>query len=812
MEVNKLYQLIKFNSYDNIQISINESGLYAGLDQEGTILVWREDETSNWNIISIIIPPKINIKWIQWVINRNELCFVYQDLLIIWDPFENKLLQEIEYNLISNSIYYYQDIYLITGEDGSISRWNGNELVEISKGGRISWIDNHLFSYPSKIELVEGDLVARDVHMNRHEKQLSRQFRKKTEGSVSSNILMQGEYDFDKYFPSQYVHRFKDKELIVLLIADPFVIYQTEDILLIQYLDGLKNKNLLINNSNFIVINAKDKIILKNSKIEFIVYWDGRALKSKTSENYYKEDPRSIDNAPSYLFINHDHVQNGRINVEQSLLWIRDFYGNYVYFDLLGLKTIIVDSVQYKDPKTKIMINKDLSYLLEWNKGNRYPNGRLFSRDLYTGELKLIYNRSDGITDPSHRSLVIEAWSCIHLFVYYKKRRERIKLSLSSLYCLLDSISRSSHEETFVHHQIREEINFISYGDLEIDINKKKTVYRGISPIWKVDYNKNILITINHDGHCYVWDIINNIPISSFKQNLPHSIEISPNKSLIAIISFNVRSTEFVTGSKGKVSTDYPIIQLTVHDYETKKTYRKSMRFPTHMQEFIVQTDFDEAANKFHFRFPSYIDNRNIISVVFDDSINKFHIINPSSAKRYWQKHDEDSSSEGIEFHITPHPEVNREMRKRKYYFLDYSLVHKTDDLLIVHAEIDIIEMKQLSSNPIYDEANSVTLQLPFYNDQLREITILEDNANLIRNSEYINLNKIMIFPKVMELNLDELPTEGPHLERIKVFILNILRTNSYHTNYGITYASQYYHEFHEKLLDKLREIEMLIS
>ncbi len=791
---------------------MNESDLYAVLDKEGTILVWMEDATSNWNIISIIIPPKMNINWIQWIINKNELIFVYQGYLMIWDPFENLLLHELEYNLIPHSIYHYQDIYLITSENGSISRWDGNKLIEISKAGPISWINENLFSFPNKIEFIEGDLVSSEIQMNRQEKQLSRQFRKIIEENVNLDIFLQGVYDFDKYFLPQFVHHFKDKELIIILVVNPFIVYQTEDIVIIQYMGDLNEKYIIINNTNFIISKAREKIILKNSDCEKIIYHDGNALKVKTSEKYFLEDSRSIENAPSYLFANHNQFQYGRINTEKSLMWIKDFHGSYVYFDLLGLETKIVDSVEYKDPKTKIMINEDLEYLLEWYKGNRYPNGRLFTRNLNTGELKLIYNQSDEITEPSQRSLVVNEWTCIGLFVYYKKKRKEIRLSLSSLYCILDRISRSSYEESFKHYQIREEINFIGYGDLVIEINKKKTVYHGISLIWKVDYSKNVLITVNYDGHCYVWNIIDNIPVSNFKQNTPHSIEIAPNKSLIAIISFDIKSTEFITEDKNRVSTDFPVIQLTVHDYEKNNTYRKSMRFPTHMQEFIVQVDFDEAANKFHFQFPSYIDNSNIISVLFDDTSNKFQIINPSSAKRYWQKHDEDASVEGFEFRVISHPEINREMTKRKYYFLDHSLVLRANDMLIVHAELDITQMKQLSSNPMYDEVNSVKMQMPFYNDQLKEIIILEENANLIRNDEFINLDSIVNFPKVLELNLNELPSNSSHLERIKNFILNVIRTKSYHSNYGIAYASQYYHEFHEKLLDKFRDIETLNS
>jgi hypothetical protein len=789
---------------------MSESGLYAGLDKEGTILVWKEDDTSNWKIISIIIPPKININRVQWIINSKELCFIYKDYLVIWDPFENKVLHEFEFNLISHSIYYYKGIYLITGENRIISTWDGIELNEVSKSGPISWIDNQLFSYPNKIEFFEGELVIREIQMNRQERQLSRQFRKLTDGNLNLDVYVKGDYQLDNIFPSQLAHLIKNKELILILVEDPFIIYQTDEFILIRYFEN--SKYFLIKNANFIVLKVRDKLILKNSKMEHVIFWDGKALKIKTSDEYFLEDPRSILNAPSYLFANHDHIEYGRINIEQSLLWMKDFHESYTYFDLLGLDTKIVDSVSYKDPKTKIMINKKLNYLLEWNKGNRYPNGLLFLRHLNTGELKLIYNRSDGGKDTTHKSLVIQAWTCIRLFTYYKKRRKQIKLSLSSLYCILDKIGRSTQIESFKYHQIREEINFISYGDLEIENNKRKTAYHGISPIWKVDYERNILITINYDGHCYIWDLINNVPISSFTQGIPHSIEIAPNKSLIAIISFDVKTTEFITASSDKVSTDYPIILLTVHDFGNKKTYRKSMRFPTHMQEFIVQVDYDQAANKFHFQFPSYIDNRNIISVLFDDAVNKFQIINPSSAKRYWQKHDEELSNEGSEFIVTTHPEVNREMRSRDYYILDYSLVRKADDLLIVHAEIDIIEMQQLSSNPLYDESNSIRIQLPFYNDQMKEITILEDTADLLRNVDFINLHPIDSLPKVLELNLNELPTDRSHLDRIKVFILNILKTNSFHTNYGITYASQNYHEFHEQLIEKLREIEVLTN
>ncbi|MHA2250883.1 MAG: hypothetical protein ACXAD7_11005, partial [Candidatus Kariarchaeaceae archaeon] len=498
---------------------------------------------------------------------------------------------------------------------------------------------------------------------------------------------------------------------------------------------------------------------------------------------------------------------------------------DHFFIDLFENNGVIFSDT-FQNIITTVYVNENGKSVVEWLPGSRYPEGTLIQREINNPDNKnILYDLSELPRSKSENfelgtskqvsftqdqlqeidasfPLIIPSWSHVELFVHYHGEHYSQSLSISTINLLFNSWSESKHATKLEYqHDLSPSHAFIQFGDLKFTYKGKDLVFEGIAPIWQFDEKLGLLVTVSVDAHAYIWNLKedNCLPIGNFKINIPHSIEISPDGRMIAAISFSISEAKMLgrtptseSTSTPSIKTLYPLINLYIYNVHKQKRYKRSIRFPTHLNRLKTTISINFQEDAIVFSFPSFLDLDNYSTMIFDLYSNKFSKQSVSSISRYWKSHSKNSPvnqlSKGEEYPIEPHPEIKREYSQRPFYLLDKDLIRKSDQILIASAEVAPQIIPQLSTSEIYTLKDTSEIRLPFSPNRNKPIYLSTDDSKLFQIKTYLKLPRLKHFPVFHTIPIVLGGKSIGYLQRLKRFIQRIIDDECIHNENGIAF------------------------
>jgi len=569
----------------------------AIVDSKNSILIWTQlddifpPKVNHGSLVSIILNQFQDIQKISWVVGEETLVIKELDRLILWDPINNN---EIFSMKSSDELYFVKKIddkYIMCTPTGRLILFNQHMMeIQPSKGDLIWTTESSIVIYPYKYSFSEGQFIRDELIPDKFDRRAKRFLRgansRKFENVFAIEIQQLKQQNYA--IPPHYLYQFNDLDPILVVTLENGIFVKSSTVaLLIDIENGSFSK--LPESLSIITENDSSKkyfkIISPNNEYQLAVV--NNTLIQNNLVDLLKQDELELNNIIYSL-----QAESGpefdltHINFLSGYICIPDYYNNHILYDLLTNIRYLVNETQQRK-FIRLFVDIETNYLLEWDKGNGYPEGKLYYHGLTDDKDELIYdfqkshlivettnsNTVDNISQVrlvENNPLIIPAWTKMDLYVYYKDKKFQTSISLSSFFMILNKwISLDSINEIELEEKNPRGYAFIKYGNLNLTYKNKTYFLEGISPVWDYRQDLGLLAVASFDEKIYLWNLEEYLPVVSFKIGLPFSIEISPSGRYVFTLSFGLTNMAINDESR-QFSFDYPKITITVFDVNKK--------------------------------------------------------------------------------------------------------------------------------------------------------------------------------------------------------------------------------------------------
>lgn len=796
--------------------------MVALVDSNDSILIWKQHEDiippsgKNGLIVSIIVNQFHDIQNISWVLGEETLAIKELDRLILWNPINNSEIFSIKN---TDDLYFVkkiEDKYIMCTPNGRLILFNEHMMEIQPSKGELIWVnESSIVVYPYKYSFSEGHFIRDDLILDKFDRRAKRFLRgansRKFENvyAIETKQLKQQDYAI----PPQYLYQFNDLEDILVVTLEHGIFVKSSTIaLLIDYENKSFSKltnplSIIMESSN---LNNYFKILSPNCEYR-IMQVDNKLVQSKLLD-LVKEDELELNNLIYSLQAeSNPEMDFTHLNFQLGFIWIPDYYNNHVLHDLLTNTRYFVNETHHRK-FIDVFVDSETNYMLEWEKGNGFPEGQLYFHGLNVDKNELIYDfqKSQLIHEAANLNsldntaqlqlveknpIIIPSWTMIDLYVYYKEKKFLTPLSLSSLFMIMNKwISLDSiNDFDFVEKNPRG-YAFIKYGNLNLKYENKSYFLEGISPIWDYRSDLGLIAVASFDEKIYLWNLDEYLPVISYKIGLPYSIEISPSGRYVFTLSFGLTNMTISEESR-QFSFDYPKITVTIFDVKKNKRYSRSLRFPTHLVSPKISVKLTSEKTELSVIIPSYIDKQSTIELIFDTVKEHFQVKPENSKITFTETHSYRKGlsqiKDGNEFPVEKHPEIKREYANHLSFIHEYSLYRKSDNRIIASSLSNTITVEQISTEEIFFHQEKVSLEMPFYNDKMKPIYIDSQYKEQLQSLKLIKLSKSNELPILHTHSLVYRNRNQAYLIRFAKFLENILTSNQIHTPQGISFFAE---------------------
>lgn len=805
------------------QVSLSEKQLVAIVDNHGTIIIWKQHDNflppsgKNGSLVSIVINQFENIQRIVWVHGEESLVVKETEKITLWDPYNNVPLFSITN---TDDLYFVkkiEDKYIMCTPSGKLILFN-QHMVEIQpSSGELIWItEASIIVYPYEYLIDDGQFIRQDLEETRIDRRLRRHLRgansKRYEFvfGIEERSIVQSSIKI----PDQYIYRFDEETvLFVMTLHNGIFIKNTSSTLIID--DSIDSFALSPVSQCIISEHEKNPAYLKilSPDNEYRVVQKSGRIVIESLIDVMKADDFRLQNLPQSLLVPYQPDPSyTHIDLKLGLLWVPDFYSSHILYDLLSNTQYLISNTKH-NKFVQIFADSEIEYLLEWEKGMGYPEGKLVYHDLSEDKIQVLYDfdKASLIVESSvfnkeentsqiqilkKNPIIIPAWYKLSLFVYYEDKRFESTISLSAFYMMLSKwMSLMSVDTAQFTDKNPRGYAFVKYGDLSISFEGKSYQFEGISPIWDYRQDLGLIAFASYDGNLYLWDLEQYLPILSFRVGLPYTIEISPSGRYILILNFGMTELQIQTDENDiQFKTEYPNISIIIFDITKNKKFSRSYKFPTHLKSPKIKSQLKHEDRFLQVQFPSFIHKGSNVTVTFDTTNNKFDTKYENSKITFKETHSYQGShsqiKEGLEFPLEPHPEIIREYQNHKAEIHDLTMYRKKDNLVIASALKNTITVSQISTEEIFLHKTKISLDMPFYGGKMRPIYIDSDYQNLINEGKFHKLDRELSLPSFHIQSLAYKNRNKSYLKRLSIFLKEIITSNQVHSINGISFYS----------------------
>ncbi len=796
--------------------------MVALVDSNDSILIWKQHEDAvppngkNGSIVSIVINQFHDIQNICWVLGEETLAIKELDRLILWNPINNSEIFSIKN---TDDLYFVKKIddkYIMCTPKGRLILFNEHMMeIQPSKGDLIWVNESSIVVHPYIYSFSEGHFIRDELIANKFDRRAKRFLRgansRKFENvyAIETQQLKQQDY----VIPPQYLYRFNDLDDILVVTLEHGIFVRSSTIALLIDHEN-KSFSKLTNPLSIITESANPVNYFKiiSPKYEYLLMKvDNKLIQSKLVD-LVKDDELDLNNLIYSLQADSKpEMDFTHINFKSGFLWIPDYYNNHVLYDLLANTRYLVNETQHRK-FVNVFVDSEINYLLEWEKGNGFPEGRLYFHGLNEEKNEVIYDfqKSQLIHESSNLSsldnsaqlqlveknpVIIPAWTKIDLYVYYKDKKFLTPVSLSSFFMMMNKwISLASISDFDIVEKNPRGYAFIKYGNLNLNYEDKTYFLEGISPIWDYRSDLGLIAVASFDEKIYLWNLEEYLPVISYKIGLPYSIEISPSGRYVFSLSFGLTNMTINDESR-QFSFDYPKITVIIFDVTKNKRYSRSLRFPTHLISPKVSVKLKNEKKELSVIIPSYIDKHSRIELIFDTVKEQFQVKPENSKITFNETHSYKRShsqiKDGNEFPIEKHPEIKREYTNHLSFIHEYSLYRKSDNRIIASSLNNTITVEQISTEEIFFHQEKVSLEMPFYNEKPKPIYVDSQYKEQLQPVKLIKLDKSNELPILHAHSLAYKNRNQAYLNRFTKFLESILTSNQVHTQRGISFFSE---------------------
>jgi len=830
------HHFVNFDFESRMMITHNENGFTAAYDYKNTIIIWKNNEhgpnLSEGRLISIIIDQFPSIDQLQWVQFTNDLLIRTGDRLILWDIFTNSEKQSF---LTTDPIFYAKVIslgLLIVKTNGKFSLYTKeSEITSQITSDLILDIPEGILVYPTIFYVEEGEWLESEVSMSIGNRFLRRRLESANNIQINGDLIQIGEDEIEELtFPEGYQHLLNDIGLLVVSMIGEYYL-----------LSGKHQSFLLTSGENQQVVHIMDNMQLMPSNIDHyyiirsalsdarIVLKEGSLIKENIDQDLHQADIRLDHTPPSFFIDNHQDLRYARFNEKYGLLWFPDYREDYVFFDLFAQTGSIFSNIG-RQRNTYILVNKQATHILEWQRGEHYPSGTLRLWDILDPDSppQIIYDVDlatkridedeflEGELADIDFPMILPSWNKIELWGYTTEPLFSHEISYSQYYLMLDHLSQSDNAEILEYpSSIPEKIAFIFFGNLHLSVREKNISFENIYPEWTFHAESGLLAYFTIDEYCYVINTFDPhlLPIYSFSANFPYIIKILHHGKYLLYLSFDLRETTFSThpqdGYADTITTLFPYLVIDIHNLSTQKSKRRSVRFPVSLSYDGI--NIVEEDHQIFVFYPSYSDNSEESVVMFDFQTNEFHIASGTAHFRLWMTHSKNSPysriDKGDEFPLLDHPEISRDHVMRPFQLYEGVLVRKQDQIAISMADINLKQVNQQSTADMYDLDGTVPLQLPFYyTETMKSIHINKADIGKLKLKDFVELSPLDTNLQIQQFTLEKIPRNNILKQKMADFIRHELEHHILHTNRGIAFEHPDFAELQEETISFVRE------
>ena len=817
-----LYSWINFDYYNLKEVSMSEGKLIAIVDSNDSILIWKQLndtfplKTNNGSIVSIIMNQFHDIRKISWVLGEETLAIKELDRLVLWDPLNNNEIFSIK---SVDELYFVKKIddkYIMCTPTGRLILFNQHMMeIQPSRGDLIWTTESSIVIHPHKYSFSEGQFIRDELILNKFDRRAKRFLRgansRKFENvfAIEKKELKQLNYGI----PPHYLYQFNDSDPILVVTLENGIFVKSSNIaLLIDY----ENRSFSKLPESLAIITEQSssskyyKIISPNNEYQ-LANVNNRLVQSNLLD-IIKQDELELTNLIYCLQAeSNPEIDFTHVNFHSGFIWVPDYYNNHILYDLLTNTRYFVNETQHRK-FINIFVDVETNYLLEWEKGSGYPEGKLYYHGLMENQNELIYDfqKSQLIVETTNMStidnisqvqlieknpIIIPSWTKIDLYVYYKDKKFLTTMSLSSFYMMLSKwISLDSLNEIEISEKNPRGYAFIKYGNLNLIYENKSYFLEGISPIWDYRADLGLIAVSSFDENIYLWNLKEYLPVISYKIGLPYSIEISPSGRYLFTLSFGMTNMT-VNEESRQFNFDFPKITISVFDVTNNKRYSRSHRFPTHLVSPKISVNLTNEDNELVVTIPSYIDKYSSIKLIFNTLKEQFQEKRENSKITFQETHSYRNKlsqiKDGNEFPVEKHPEIKREYTNHSAFIHEYSLYRKSENLIIASFLSNTIVVEQLSTEEIFFHKEKTTLDMPFYNDKMKPIYVDSQHKEQLKSLHLIKFDKVDELPIFHSQSLVYKNQNQAYLIRFSKFLENILTGNQVHTQQGISFFAE---------------------
>lgn len=840
-----LFSWINFDHENLKHVSLSEKQLVAVVDDHDTIIIWKQHDNflppsgRNGSLVTVIIDQFQNIERIAWVYGEESLVIKEPDKMTLWDPYNNVPLFTIPN---TDNLYFVkkiEDKYIMCTPSGKLILFN-QHMVEIQpSSGELIWqTQSSIVVYPFEYLFDEGQFIRQELEDNRIDRRLRRHIRGANSKSyefvfgVEERAITASAIKI----PDQFLYRFEEGSVIFIAALHNGIL--VKNVTSTLFIDDSTNSYVLSPVSQCIITeNEKNPAYVKllTPENEYrIVQKSGRIVIESLTDIMKNEEFR-LQNLPySFLIPYKPELSYTHIDLKMGLMWIPDFYSSHILYDLLTNEQYLIDNTIH-NKFVQVFVDSDIDYVLEWEKGMGYPEGKLRYHQLDEDKHEILYdfdktsltiesqifNKEENTAQTQllmKNPLIIPAWNRISLFVYYGEKRFESIVSLSAFYMMLSKwISLQNIDQATFSEKNPRGYAFVKYGDLSISFEGKSYHFEGISPIWDYRPDLGLIAFASYDENLYLWDLEQYLPIHSFRIGLPYTIEISPSGRYLLTINFGMTELQIQDDeSELSTSSDYPKLSITIFDTTKKKKFSRSYKFPTHLKSPKIISQLEEEDTFLQVNFPSYIHKGSSTSVIFDTVSSKFETKYENSKITFKDTHSHHGSlsqiKEGLEFPVEPHPEIKREYQYHTAEIHDFTMYRKNDSLVIASVLKNTETVPQVSTELIFLHKEKISLDMPFYAGKMKPIYIDSEFQNLIRDAKLLKLDRDLSLPSHQIQSLAFKNKNKAYLKRLAIYLKDIITSNQVHSDNGIAYFSEDVKNFQSKLNALYTAIEAKIG
>ncbi|MFV2016869.1 MAG: hypothetical protein ACC656_15670, partial [Candidatus Heimdallarchaeota archaeon] len=311
--------------------------------------------------------------------------------------------------------------------------------------------------YPFEYLFDDGQFIRQELEENRTDRRLRRHIRgansKKYETvfGIEDRRVVQSSMKM----PDQYVYRFTEESvLFIRALHNGVFIKNTSSTL---FIDDTISSYVLSPISQCIVSeNEKNPAYVKilSPKNEYrIIQNSGRVVLENLIDIMQDEEFR-LQNLPRSLLIPfHLELSYTHFDFKIGLMWVPDFHSSHILYDLLTNTPYLISNTLH-NKFVQVFVDSNMEYLLEWEKGMGYPEGKLLYHQLSEDKYEILYdfnksslNIENQIFNQEEKTvqiqilkknpIIIPAWDKISLFVYYEEKHFESVISLSAFYMIL---------------------------------------------------------------------------------------------------------------------------------------------------------------------------------------------------------------------------------------------------------------------------------------------------------------------------------------------------------------------------------------